>query len=247
MKNQYVGDINDFAKFGLLKALVGPATAEPLRLGVVWYLTPDDGGNDGRRTTYLQDTQPNDYTAADQVLYQQLTHIVFNLGRSVDYVQTQDVLPARTAFFGETLTSAGRADWFKRALQATAGCALVFLDPDNGLAPGRAGVQHASWDEVREFVGRGQSLVFIQFFGRRESHPQQMVNPLLELMKEVPAAARPFAMLWSSVVQSRVVRLAFYIVPATARHADLLQERARGLAGAGWRNLFSDPFCTPDV
>lgn len=38
MQNCYVGDIGDFGKYGLLKALGG----DDLRLGVVWYLNPDE-------------------------------------------------------------------------------------------------------------------------------------------------------------------------------------------------------------
>jgi hypothetical protein len=107
---------------------------------------------------------------------------------------------------------------------------------------GKPGVQHASLEEVREFVRRGQSVVFIQFFGRRGSRAQQIVNRVLNLGAEVRAPAPPFALLWSSVV-----RLAFYIVPASAHHAGLLLERASGLAGKGWDKLFSDPIHAPDV
>ena len=52
MQNQYVGDIGDFGKYGLLRAISG----DPLRLGVVWYLFPDEppkepGKGDGSSST----------------------------------------------------------------------------------------------------------------------------------------------------------------------------------------------------
>jgi len=47
MKNQYVGDICDFAKYGLLRWLssAGPSR---LRVGVIWYLTENAPTGDGR-------------------------------------------------------------------------------------------------------------------------------------------------------------------------------------------------------
>ena len=65
MQNRYVGDAGDFAKHGLLRRFSGltdPETAEPdLRLGLVWYLFPDElhgadktkVSRDGKQITYL--------------------------------------------------------------------------------------------------------------------------------------------------------------------------------------------------
>lgn len=44
MQDRYVGDIGDFGKYGLLRALC----AHDLSLGVVWYLVPDES-RPGRR------------------------------------------------------------------------------------------------------------------------------------------------------------------------------------------------------
>jgi hypothetical protein len=45
MKHQYFGDINDYRKYGLLRALQSSSLGGLL---VAWMLTPDDGGPDGR-------------------------------------------------------------------------------------------------------------------------------------------------------------------------------------------------------
>ena len=54
MQNAYAGDIGDFAKYGLLRALCGER-----KLGVAWYLHPSQprvqSGGDGRFTQYLLD------------------------------------------------------------------------------------------------------------------------------------------------------------------------------------------------
>ena len=48
MKNQYVGDIGDYGKYGLLRFLAGHG----IKIGINWYLTKDDGSADGNlRTT----------------------------------------------------------------------------------------------------------------------------------------------------------------------------------------------------
>jgi hypothetical protein len=43
MKNQYFGDVGDYGKYGLLRFLAG----NNIKIAVNWYLTPDDGSNDG--------------------------------------------------------------------------------------------------------------------------------------------------------------------------------------------------------
>lgn len=48
MKDQYVGDIGDYAKFSLLRAL-----AEGRRGGIAWYQTPDDATSHGSHRAYL--------------------------------------------------------------------------------------------------------------------------------------------------------------------------------------------------
>ena len=49
MKNQYVGDIGDFGKYSMLRAFIDAG----IKVGVNWYLTEDDGSNDGKFTDYL--------------------------------------------------------------------------------------------------------------------------------------------------------------------------------------------------
>ena len=50
MKDQYFGDINDYRKYGLLRAITA---SSGLRLLVVWMLTPDEGSTPPPRTVSL--------------------------------------------------------------------------------------------------------------------------------------------------------------------------------------------------
>ena len=49
MKNQYVGDIGDYGKYGLLRFLA----KNGIKIGVNWYVTENDGSSDGKFIEYL--------------------------------------------------------------------------------------------------------------------------------------------------------------------------------------------------
>lgn len=50
MKNQYVGDIGDYGKYSLLRDFAEAG----VKVGINWYLTEDDGSNDGKFVDYLK-------------------------------------------------------------------------------------------------------------------------------------------------------------------------------------------------
>lgn len=133
MQNRYVGDVGDYVKYALLRALT-PGR----RLGVAWYLYPDEGHNaDGKHTTYLD--QPNKWRALDPELFDSLRWIV-NTDRSVARVECDGVLNAnfhseeiRTSQLVADERSQHRTDWFETVLSKLSGCDLVFADPDNGV------------------------------------------------------------------------------------------------------------------
>ena len=65
MQDCYVGDVGDFVKYGLLRAL-----SDGKRLGVAWYLRTDPDttkADDGSHTTYLQ--QPEKWRHLDPVVF----------------------------------------------------------------------------------------------------------------------------------------------------------------------------------
>jgi hypothetical protein len=133
VQNRYAGDVGDYVKLALLRAL-----SPSLRLGVAWYLYPDEGHNsDGRHTAYL--TQPGIWRHLDPQLFDRLRQVASG-DRSVTALQALGLLNA--TFAGEPLVqraepcllrSNSRASWFERQLRLLHGCELVFADPDNGL------------------------------------------------------------------------------------------------------------------
>lgn len=137
MQDRYVGDIGDFAKYGLLRAIRGGK-----RLGVAWYLHSDAGpAGDGRHTRYLD--RPGEWRHLDCKLFDTLKKLVDENRRSVAAVKRSGLL-GDADFAGEQLCIEKvpikeRTDWrrqrFENIKERLADCKLVFADPDNGLCP----------------------------------------------------------------------------------------------------------------
>jgi hypothetical protein len=134
LQDRYTGDVGDFIKLALLRALQPGRT-----LGVAWWLFPDESHNgDGRHISYLQ--KPDEWRALDPDLYDGLARIVASGKRSVSALQEANFLPG--AVFWDTAIPTGlspiqrrlnRASWYQTMIAALANSDLVFVDPDNGL------------------------------------------------------------------------------------------------------------------
>lgn len=142
MRDSYVADVGDFGKYALLNALAG----SDLRLGVLWCRNSEpDETQDGCFTAYpeLRPCDPN--------LYERLAKTLKNKERTLSQVENNDILPTNTLFYGTAIPapmvpcfSAAareaqtqlRAAWFEDGFTKLSKAELVFLDPDNGLAPG---------------------------------------------------------------------------------------------------------------
>lgn len=171
MKHQYFGDVNDYRKYGLLRALQAPGG---LSLSVSWMLTPDDGGSDGKFRSYLQ--EPGRWRHYDEPLFDHLSAALSAGGSpSVAMIEHASILP-RARFFSETVPDdrRARAAWSRRLVSSAAGADLVFLDPDNGLEiPSKPigrkdSSKYAAWYEVERLWEAGSSVLVYQHFCREE-------------------------------------------------------------------------------
>ena len=94
MKDQYIGDVNDYRKYGLLRGL---SQEGRFRLGVSWMLTPNDGRSDGSFTQYL--SSPAQWRHFDPPLFDSLTRALASpSGRSVSQVPDLGLLPGALFF-----------------------------------------------------------------------------------------------------------------------------------------------------
>ena len=171
MKNQYVGDIGDYGKYGLLRYLAGRG----IRIGVNWYLTEDDGSEDGKFTDYLKDG--SEYREYDPILFDQLKQIV-SKGKGSKRVQDikENCIITNTVFFDEMLVTtikspkerkSIREGWHNRAKETLDNnCDLIFADPDNGtIKYGRStsvknGEKYAVVEELQDYYEAGKDIVY---------------------------------------------------------------------------------------
>lgn len=201
MKNQYVGDVNDFCKYGLLRAL----TERGLRsMTVAWMLTPDDASADGRKLAYLK--RPDRWRWRDPDLFDALSSLVADgQARSVTTIEASGVLGG-ARFAGEPVprSTQYRGAYFDRVLQTAAGCELLFFDPDNGLEvasrpPGRQGSdKYLLWAELGEAYTAGHSVLVYQHFPRRRR--DHFIAELAARIGERTGASRTMAFATPGVV-----------------------------------------------
>lgn len=174
MQDRYTGDIGDFSKLGVLRAL----QATGLTIGLNWYLTPDEThNNDGLHVKYLEQ---DEYRKCDEGLWLELKAIVEAGKRKVRYMENDRVLKA--SFFSECLDFTEksksdrieyRSEWFSRSLTAMAGKDVVCVDPDNGMVvPSAIGRpkenKYVLPSELADYYAQGSSVIYYQHKARRK-------------------------------------------------------------------------------
>lgn len=175
MQDRYAGDIGDYAKYALLRAVF-----EGCELGVAWYLHPDESKSaDGRYTDYLN--QPAKWRHLDEDLFDRLEKIVAS-SRSVAAIQASSILPQ--AVFADARLNitdipvrrreSWRRTWFDGVRQRLEKCDVVFADPDNGLVrddnfrPTRKGSVKGIPEEEVGSLSAGRPMVVYHHNTRRK-------------------------------------------------------------------------------
>ena len=190
MRHVYVGDVGDFGKFGLLRALLHGS--ENLKLGVAWYLMDEhEHNNDGKHDSYLcvgTDNVNSSYRDCDADLYDRLKQIRGGDRLDVSMLEEGSVLPESTVFAKETIpvnaTTSQRSEWHARSKQVLSECEVVFVDPDNGIkwqnpTPKAAwSHKHVYWSEILDFLDAGKSVVVYHHLNRNGSHEEQVQSGL---------------------------------------------------------------------
>jgi hypothetical protein len=173
VKDQYVGDINDYLKYSLLRAL---DRAHAGTLQVCWMRTARDGRTDGARVSYLREGDPT--RALDPVVFDELTKIITARERSLSAVQASAILTG--ARFHPALLDDQpdvRERHFKEIWQTLGPRDLVFFDPDNGIevASVRAGARNCCkyvfLEEIAVALGDRRSVCVYQHFPRVKRAP----------------------------------------------------------------------------
>ena len=155
MQDRYAGDVGDFVKLGLLRAL-----SPGRRVGVAWYRYPDERHNgDGRHIAYLD--QPQRYKCLDPALFSHLRNMTKDarsinsllpvLGGAISSDESVD-----SSMISPRERRSWRTAWFKRVVDSLSPCDLVFADPDNGI------IDDADWRRGRAKFGKQMPLSEVQ-------------------------------------------------------------------------------------
>jgi hypothetical protein len=162
VQDRYAGDVGDFGKFAVLRALTAGR-----KLGVCWYRCSGAGeyNNDGRHIDYLG--RPERYRALDPVAFDAMANVVAT-GRSLRALEAAALLSGATYHGAEIPHDKGRRrEWFRELREVVDDCDLVFTDADNGFEWSQLTPKCVARDEARVLRRRGRALLMYHHQTRR--------------------------------------------------------------------------------
>lgn len=179
MKNQYIADIGDYGKYGLLFNLA----EQGIKIGVNWYLTKNDESGFKPETRYLEDKRiaMRDYNPALYDLMKELNEQRDFRKLCIQMVEESGLFP-NFSFYHEILNiddlapderEAERTRWHKAAMEKLKDADLVFADPDNGLSKDirikeKGSQKYILPCEIKEYFKRGQNVVYYHHRPRKK-------------------------------------------------------------------------------
>ena len=239
VRDEWVGDIGDFARSGLLRKLFGTPdnpVAGP-KLGVVWCWNNADISG-----TYIE--TPEEYSHLDQPLYDSLGKLCGDR-RTIAEFQCSRILPT-DIYFDEPisdLTREQRANWLRAAITRTREADVIFVDPDTGVAPEgmtrrdgntrRRSNKHIYLDELKPFVDKGKSLIIYQHIGQGIPKDSKAEEHIRELSGRLRNELNPVHQLWAFHWRRRIGRV-FFIVANTEKHTTQIDTRLRIFRESQW-------------
>jgi hypothetical protein len=187
MQNRYAGDVGDFGKFALLRAL-GPNFC----IGIIWYLTSElkEKNNDGAHLKYL--TEPDRFRVLDCELFDLLNsfHVKFRKSpkaRSVKQLEQCKLLNSARYYSREVpVDPVRRAAWFNEILESEiARSDVIFLDPDNGIEGRRLTHKHVALAELLRLRALKKPLIIYHHQGRVRGGASAEAAMLFEKMRSI--------------------------------------------------------------
>ena len=186
MKNQYIGDIGDYGKYGLLRFMANRG----IKIGVNWYLTENDGSSDGRFTDYLNRPEEKIY---DPELFDALREISTRSDKTVKMIEDAHLIPG-AEFHSELLKSCtleldarewNRRLWFNNSTLLLGDSELIFADPDNGISYKKTARTKDSEKfilpgDVSEYYNSGKNVVFYCHKGRRKQEAWEQTKASIQ-------------------------------------------------------------------
>ena len=228
MKNQYVGDIGDYTKLGLLRVIEKAGFST----GVNWYLTPPDSGNDGKKAGYLSKT----CDTPDIELFNALQGI--RIIRSVEAIEASNLL-TNARFYKEELSGVHRKSWHEKALTHLFSQDVVFLDPDNGFEVGGVnpnfldGNKYVTYDEAADyFFKNNASVIVYQHWWippEKSNNYNSYIKSLQRIKEHLPEQKRTMARLFCIKASHRDY---FFLLQSS--HYEKITQAISVMLDTGW-------------
>ena len=130
MKNQYVGDVNDFFKYSILEMIDKILNK---KIFVVWMLTKCEG----------MDVEYSRYKDKNPSLYVKLQKIIDSNERKVTSIES---IYENYSYYSVLLEKRKRKEYFDSVEKNAESSGIIFFDPDNGLSFNNAkSIKHLYW------------------------------------------------------------------------------------------------------
>ena len=260
MRNQYVADVGDFGKLGLLRALAGVAGSGDgprLSVGVVWYRPSVETGprGDGTKRGYLDSSRRQRYEECDPELFGHLKEIS-DTNRNLNALGDRGLLGGEPEDFYNCAIEVPkrhwsrdkrrdmRADWWRQALECVGDKQIVFVDPDNGLAPRsvpitrKAATKYAYLhEEIASLLSLDSVPVIViyhhlgrSFEGRPATHPEQMRMWATKLKDELGLGEEP-EILW---YRRGTARAYFVLLESDDHGVAVIRKRLEAFRASPW-------------
>lgn len=259
MQDRYVGDVGDYGKFGLLRALCGYGWQKPnLKLSIVWYRTiPEDKEsrlNDGKHRSYI--SKPQQYRDCNPELFDKMEILQDKNNRNVSSICSSGIFPISTTYYEELLSFSRipflsmnsiekrieyRRNWLVGAMRSSHQTDLTFLDPDNGLEiktvspTSKNGPKFITEEELKSFLKLNRILVLYQ----HAWYDKNFISISLERVNHLCPERNIFALLYR-----RGTQRAFIIIPTAETHT-LLLHRTKVFLSSEWHNHFAPEIFFP--
>jgi hypothetical protein len=259
MQDNYVGDVGDYGKYGLLSQIL-ECSGGKVHLGVNWYKYEDQNPKkgDGKYTGYLDLKNENgkkfeQYRCCFPELYQWLRVIVKDeKRRKIAEIENNQVIGDRISFYSKPVNSPDlhhtqreeeRNAWFIDSLESLKHSDIIFLDPDNGIQTDSLKKSH-KWagkyffrDECRKYFASGKSLIL---YHHRNRKPKEKYDAdIRKLHQAIDPSAKMF------ILRFKRFSVRDYIIIAQKEHEKLFGDTIRRLTESPCDFLFSEYQLSP--
>lgn len=251
MQNRYFGDIGDFGKYGMMRVIL----KKKLKLGVNWYLYPDEKhNNDGKYIGYL-DNDTNGIANCDIELYNYLKNYMRKVKnkqaiRDLHAIEESGLL-GNTVFYNEMLDYgdeqnwknrlALRETWYEKQLDVLQDVDVVFYDPDNGfevssVSPtSKYGGKYVLYSEVKTQFNQGKSIIVYHHgplwfkAGEMEKHIDNLKE---KIISNIDTKAAVSCLRWKTIAKR------FYFWIMREEHKKAMSECLDTLTHENWGKHF---------